>query len=90
LGSSQIIQRQAAGVFDLEEITVLAAAFDEAWERLEKSGIRYASASAKEQARQQVGKAIIYAAKLGERDPHKLCENALLFLAQANRRDAPK
>jgi hypothetical protein len=32
---------------------------------------------------------LIEMAKLGERDPHKLCEAALLFLAQANRRDAP-
>jgi hypothetical protein len=31
----QLFQRQAA-VFDPEEITIIAAAFDDAWERLEK------------------------------------------------------
>jgi hypothetical protein len=80
----QLFQRQAA-VFDPEEITIIAAAFDDAWERLEKSGYGSASAKAKERARQQLAKRIIDMAKLGERDPHKLCEDALLFMAQANR-----
>jgi hypothetical protein len=80
----QLFQRRAA-VFDPEEITIIATAFDDAWERLEKSGYGSASAKAKERARQQLAKRIIDMAKLGERDPHKLCEDALLFMAQANR-----
>jgi hypothetical protein len=55
----QVVQQQAAGVFSPEEITILAAAFDEAWDRLEKSDACYGSASAKERTRQQLGKAII-------------------------------
>src|ERR1700730_6142273 len=85
----RIVEQLAAGVFGPEEITILAAAFDEAWHRLEKSGARYGSPSARERARQQLGKGIIEAAKLGERDLDKLVEAALLFLAQVNRRDAP-
>lgn len=84
-----MVEQQAAGVFGPEEITVLVAAFDEAWDRLEKSGARYELASAKERARQQLATRIVEMAKLGERDPRKLCEDALLFLAQINRRDAP-
>jgi hypothetical protein len=77
----QLFQRQA-GVFDPEEITILAAAFDEAWHRLEKSGARHGSAptKAKERARQQLAQRIIEMANLGERDPHKLCEDALLSI----------
>jgi hypothetical protein len=88
-GSIQIFQREGGRVFDPEEVTILAAAFDEAWEHLEKSGARYGSPSAKERARQQLAKRIIEMAKLGERDPRKLCEDALLFMAQANRGDTP-
>jgi hypothetical protein len=32
--------RTAKGVFSPEEVTILAAAFDDAWGRLEKSGAR--------------------------------------------------
>ena len=85
-----LVQQQAAGFFDAEELTLLAAAFDEAWARLGKSGARYGSASARERARHQLAKGIIETAKLGERDQDKLVEAALLFLAQASRRDAPR
>jgi hypothetical protein len=82
----RILDRHAKGVFDPVEATVLVAAFDQAWERLERSGARYGSDRVKEAARQQLGKCIIEIAKSGERDPKILCEDALLLMAKESRR----
>ena len=53
-----IIDKQAEGVFQPEEVTILIAAFDCCWERFQQSGIRFGSERAMQGAREQVGKGI--------------------------------
>jgi hypothetical protein len=77
----KIIER-AEGVFQPEDVAVLVAAFESCWERFQKSGVSFGSDSAMQKAREQLGKGIIEAAKHGERDPHRLCEDALLHMTQ--------
>jgi len=77
------------GVFQPEEVTILALAFDSCWERLQKSGVRYGSDRATAAARERLGRGIIDAARRGERDPGRLCEDAMLQIAKADRRGGP-
>src|SRR5437899_4513551 len=56
----EFVQRYAdQGVFRPEEITLLVRVFDNCWERLVKSGVRYGSDRAMQVAREQLGKSII-------------------------------
>jgi hypothetical protein len=71
------------GVFPPEELHVLVAAFDEAWEQLERSGVRFDNDHELEQARNKLGKYIIDAAKTGERDKAVLCDIALRAYSQS-------
>jgi hypothetical protein len=73
----------AKGAFEPEELVVLVAAFDEAWRRLEKSGVRFESDYELQRARNTLGKYIIEEAKKGERDKRRLRDQALLLYAQA-------
>ena len=77
------------GVFDPDEIRVLAAAFDKAWEAVQASGVTYPKAEA-ELARAILAKHIIAAAKDGEFDQGRLHDGALVALAQSNLRRAPR
>jgi hypothetical protein len=86
----QIIQKYGAeGVFQPEDLVVMVAAFDEAWHRLESSGVRFESDYELQQARNTVGKYIIEEAKKGERDKRRLRDAALL-LAQSTLRKPPR
>jgi hypothetical protein len=82
-----IRQHDEAGVFTPEEITILAAALDEAWERLLESGAWLDSERRKEEARNILGKLIIQAALQGERDVQRLREGALLNYAKSKLRE---
>jgi hypothetical protein len=63
--------REFDQVFDAEDMQILSAAFDKAWEAVQASGVVYA---------------VIAAAKDGERDHGRLRDGALLALAQSNLR----
>jgi hypothetical protein len=71
------------GTFEPEELSVLVAAFEDAWAQLLKSGARLDSEYRVDQARDTIGKFIIEEAKRGERDPCRLREAALLHYTQA-------
>ena len=71
------------GVFPPEELLVLVAAFDEAWQQLDRSGVRFDSDYELEQARNKLGKYIIDQAKKGERDKAELRDGALLAYSQS-------
>jgi len=77
------------GVFDPDEIRVLAAAFDKAWEAVQASGVIYPEDKV-ELVRAILAKHIIAAAKEGERDHSRLRDGALLALAQSNLRRTPR
>jgi hypothetical protein len=81
----KLIKELAPGaVFDPETLGILTAAFDAAWASVEASGAPLSEATYAERAREIIGKHIIQAAKNGERDQQKLCDEALLQLASSD------
>ena len=81
--------REFDQVFDAEDMQILGAAFDKAWEAVQASGVTYADGKI-ELARAVLAKHIIAAAKDGEFDQDRLCDGALLALIQSNLRSAPR
>jgi len=77
------------GAFDPDEIRILVAAFDKAWESVQASGAIFDTDAKTQLARAILAKHIIEAAKQGERDHARLRDGALLALAQSNLRNAP-
>jgi hypothetical protein len=76
-----IIPFLAGLAFDPETTAVLASAFDTAWDRLVRSAGPMATETDKHALREQLAKQIIAAAQDGERDPRRLVERALSYLA---------
>ncbi len=72
-------------VFDADDIQILVAAFDKAWEAVQASGVIYPKDKV-ELVRAILAKHIIAAAEDGERDHGRLRDGALLALAQSNLR----
>jgi hypothetical protein len=70
-------------VFDAEDMQILGAAFDKAWETVQASGVTYPDDKV-ELVRSILAKHIIAAAKDGERDHSRLRDGALLALARSN------
>jgi hypothetical protein len=68
-------------VFDPEAIQVLASALDDAWDRVQKSGSRFARPAYARAMREVLAKRIIEAAQRGEKDKLKLAVDAVKFLA---------
>jgi hypothetical protein len=68
--------------FEPDEVQILVAAFDKAWETVQASSIRY-PADKLESVRAILAKRIIAAAMDGERDLGRLRDGALLALAQS-------
>ncbi len=60
---------RAATVFDPEFILVLASALDDAWNRIEKSGSRFARPGYARAMREVVAKRVIETAQRGVKDP---------------------
>jgi hypothetical protein len=67
--------------FDPEAIQVLASALDDAWDRVQKSGSRFARPAYARAMREVLAKRIIEVAQRGERDKLKLAADAVKFLA---------
>jgi hypothetical protein len=78
------------GVFDPDEIRILAAAFDKAWKNVQASGVTFDTKAKTDLARAILAKHIIAAAKNGERDQTRLRDDALMALAQSNLRAVPR
>lgn len=75
-----------AGVFDPDAVRTLIAAFDSAWQSVKASGAHVTSDKQVELTRATLAKYIIEQARHGERDQRRLCDGALLHLAQSNLR----
>jgi hypothetical protein len=73
-----------AGVFDAEEVQILAQALDQAWKTVSGSGAAFASPEHAAATREVLALRIIEMAQLGERDPRHLCTDALLYLTRTN------
>jgi hypothetical protein len=72
---------QPTAVFDPEGIEVLVSALDDAWNRIEKSGSWVARPAYSRAMREVVAKRIIEMAQQGVNDPHRLADDAVLFLS---------
>ena len=71
------------GVFALDAVRTLVAAFDGAWQSIVASGARLLAQQA-ELTRELLAKYIIEQARQGELDERRLRDGALLQLAQSN------
>jgi alcohol dehydrogenase class IV len=76
--------------FDPDEIRILVAALDKAWESVQASGAKFDTDAHAETARAIIAKHIVEAAKHGERDQGRLRDGALVAFTQANLRTAPR
>jgi hypothetical protein len=76
-------------IFDAEDMQILSAAFDKAWEAVQASGVIYPQDKV-ELVRAILAKHIIAAAKDGERDHSQLRDGALLALAKSDLRNTPR
>jgi hypothetical protein len=72
------------GVFDPDDIRILVAAFDKAWQAVLASGVIFDTKAKADLARAILAKNIIAAAKDGEFDQNRLSDGALLVLTQSN------
>jgi hypothetical protein len=72
------------GYFDPETVIILGTAFDEAWRSLQNSGVYFTSVHTAEATRETLARRIVESAKRGERDPGRLCDNALDDLARSS------
>jgi len=73
-----------AGGFDDIEVRVLVEAFDEAWKRILEDGDSLVGDGHAEATRELLALRIIEIAQLGERDPSRLRDDALAYLARTN------
>jgi hypothetical protein len=67
---------------DAEVVAILAAAFETAWEMVQKSGSPLGAPEQALATRKMMAKRIIELGQLGERNPQRLLDEALLTLTQ--------
>jgi hypothetical protein len=78
-----IVPLLAQAAFDPEFIETLVSAYEDAWQRVEKSGSAFASPRYRRAAQEIVAKRIIETAQRGEREPTQLAEDAVSYLARS-------
>jgi hypothetical protein len=81
-----LLKHALAGAFDSDEAKILTDAFDQAWWAIEQSGVCFSSDAYKNATRELLALRIIEIAQLGERDPNRLREDALLYLTRQTSR----
>ena len=74
------IKRFAGGVFFPDDVAILAAAFDDAWTKLQASQAPFAEDAY--DAREILAKHIIMSAHRGERNRRRLADDALLHVSE--------
>jgi len=72
------------GFFDPEATKILTATFDTAWQMLRTSGSVLAADYRSASTRELLAKRIIETARQGERDPIRLVDDALSYVANSN------
>ena len=76
------IKQYADGAFDPAAISILEDAFEDAWRRVQASNAPYSTEEYAPAARAIIAEYIIETARAGERDPCRLADSALLYLAR--------
>jgi hypothetical protein len=79
-----LVKHALAGAFEDNEVRILVDAFDQAWKAVQDSGAPFGSEGHVNATRERIGLRIIEIARLGERDPNRLRDDALLYLARTN------
>ena len=74
-----LVKHALAGAFDDNQVRILVHAFDQAWKAVQDSGAPFAS-----EGQVSATMRIIEIAQLGEGDPNRLRDDALLYLARTN------
>jgi len=69
--------------FDPELIATLVAAYEAAWDKIEKSGSLFASPRYRRVAQEIIAKRIIDTAQLGEIRPLRLADDAVSYLSES-------
>jgi hypothetical protein len=72
------------GAFDPETASLLASAFESAWETVKKSGSPLAADGQALSMREILARRIIDSAQTGERDPKRLINDALSHLTASS------
>ena len=72
------------GVFDPDAVRILTAAFDEAWQSVQHSGVIFTSQAHINATREILALRIIEMAQCGEREQCRLRDDALLYLSRSN------
>jgi hypothetical protein len=75
------------GAFDENDVRVLGAAFDAAWQAVLESNIRFPNGEA-EAMRELLALRIIEIARSGVRDQNRLRDDALLYLIQSTHKSS--
>jgi hypothetical protein len=86
----EAIDKYAGGVFNPDDVRILVAAFDSAWQSLLARGITFESDRESRAVRDRLAKYIIQQARHGERDQRRLRDGALLQYAQSNLKSKPR
>ena len=86
----EAINKYAGGVFSPDDVRVLAAAFDDAWQAVLASGMTLASERDSQAVRDTLAKHIIEQSRYGERDRRRLRDGALLQYAQSRLKTEPR
>ena len=79
-----LAKRALASAFDDNQVRILVDAFDQAWKAVQDSGAPFASEGHMSATRERLALRIIEIAQLGERDPNRLRDDALLYLARTH------
>jgi hypothetical protein len=77
-------KHQDGAVFDPDQVRALTTAFEEAWKTVQDSGASLLSNGQAEATRELLALRIIDMARLGERDPRRLRDDALPYLARSD------
>jgi hypothetical protein len=78
-----IVPLLAQSAFDPDLIEILVSAYEDAWQKVEKSGTTFASPRDRRAAQEIVAKRIIEMAQRGEREPTQLAEDAVAYFARS-------
>jgi hypothetical protein len=78
-----IIPLLAQSSFDPELIEKLVKAYEDAWQKIEKSGSTFASPRYRRVAKEIIAKRIIDMAQRGEVEPQHLADDAVNYLSQS-------
>ena len=78
-----IVPLLSPSAFDPEFIETLVSAYEDAWHKVEESGSAFAQPRYRRAAQEIVAKRIIEMAQRGEREPARLADDAVAYLARS-------